>query len=130
MIELATVTHFLNKVGIKISGCVVKEELVRWYAGNFTERIVEYPLVFSHLPKTKAKILDVGCRYSLLPIQLASMGHQVYGIDLFDYRKRHPNFSFFKGDSLKPPFKKEFFDVVIAVSTVEHIGLFLRREEG
>lgn len=67
----------LRSLGIKIPEIGLKEELVRFLVETKSERIVEIPLVLSNLPTNKATILDVGCRYSLLSIQLASLGHRV-----------------------------------------------------
>ena len=43
----------------------------------FTERIIEYPIVFHLLNKDYKKILDFGCVEDLLPIHLASLGYRV-----------------------------------------------------
>src|SRR5690348_13905524 len=50
------------------------------------ERIAEYPYVFSQLaryPGTNS-VLDVGSAFSLLPIQLATLGYKVTGLDIID----------------------------------------------
>jgi len=69
------------------------------------------------------KILDVGCCYSLLSIQLASMGYEVYGLDVEEYHYTHPNFRFVRSDIRKTNFPDEYFDVIVAVSTIEHVGI-------
>ena len=86
------------------------------------ERIVEEPFVFSNLPRRAKRILDVGCTESYLAIQLASLGFSVYGIDVRDYRLSHPNFHFVRDDISSTPFPDEYFDVVLAISSIEHIG--------
>lgn len=85
------------------------------------ERIIEYPQIFQWL-KPSGVVLDVGCVSSRLPIQLASLGFEVYGIDLGDYPCRHPKFHFYKVNLFEwtPPRK---FDIVIFLSTLEHLGL-------
>lgn len=104
------------------------KKLIReiFYGEVVSERIVEYPLVFSFLDykgeKENRKILDVGCYYSNLPIQLASMGFRVVGVDLQDYQLSHPNFRFIKGD-IRTVKIREKFDIVTSISTLEHIGL-------
>lgn len=45
------------------------------------------------------------------------------GVDLQDYNFRHTNFKFLKGNFLNNDFKDQEFDVVVAVSTIEHCGL-------
>lgn len=90
---------------------------------SIDERIVEYPFVYQNLGLEKGKVLEVGCWGSRLPIELASQGFDVYGVDIVKYPLSHPNFTFVQADICKMPFQNNFFDVVIAVSTVEHIGL-------
>lgn len=87
------------------------------------ERIVEYPLIFRWLePRPGARVLDIGCCSSRLPIQLASLGYEVHGLDIQEYRFHHPNFHFHQSDIFQwtPEHK---FDTVIAVSAIEHFGL-------
>ena len=121
--SISNITNLLIKFNIKIPENYMKEEIVRFATEARTERIVETPEVLRNIPSKNVKILDVGCRYSLLPIQLASLGNEVYGIDIYPYKRRHPNFHFTKLDILKAKFKRSFFDVVISLSTIEHIGL-------
>jgi SAM-dependent methyltransferase len=93
--------------------------------GVVSSRIIEYPFVFKNLidiPKG-GKILDVGCCYSLLSIHLASVGYKVYGLDIEEYHYIHPNFRFVKGDIRKTSFPDEYFDAVVAISTIEHVGI-------
>lgn len=96
-----------------------------FYAEVVSERIVEYPKVISEITKNLkpgAKILDIGCYYSNLPIQLASMGYKVTGLDLQRYTLTHPNFKFLQGDVRSIKFQNKY-DAVSLVSTLEHIGL-------
>ena len=86
-----------------------------------SERIVEYPVILRWL-RSQGKVLDIGCVSSRLPMQLASMGYEVYGIDVRDYPLHHPNFHFQKTDLfLWKPDKK--FDAIILLSALEHFGL-------
>ena len=90
-----------------------------------SSRIVEYNWVLTHLGNVR-KILDVGSTTSLFPIQLASIGYDVYSIDPRNYVEwhglTHPKMKFVQGDITQTPFTSEFFDAVIAISTIEHIG--------
>lgn len=101
----------------------MKEDIVRFLTESTSERVVEIPLIFKHIPLSPKRILDVGCRYSMLSIQLASLGHEMHGIDINNYKYKHPNFIFHKGDILNSKFPKDYFDVIVALSTIEHIGL-------
>ena len=92
---------------------------------DYNERIVESPFVIRALGPVVSgmRILDFGCGESLLPITVATMGAEVVGVDLLDYAFEHPNFSFRKGDFLDTGFPDTHFDAVVAVSSIEHVGL-------
>lgn len=93
---------------------------------NVNERIVEIPFVLENLHlagKENFKILDVGCMESALPLMLASLGHEVYAIDIRRYPYTHPRLVFLSADICSMPFKAQVFDAVVAVSVVEHLGL-------
>lgn len=85
------------------------------------ERIVEYPQILRWMPDS-GTILDIGCVSSRLPIQLASMGYTVHGVDTRPYPYHHPNFTFFRSDlfTWTPP---QRYDIVCLVSVIEHFGL-------
>ncbi len=89
----------------------------------FSERVIEYPLIFQYLDKNWKRILDFGCVEDLLPMHLASLGYNVTGLDFRPYPFTHPNFEFIQADILSWQPQKEQYDCVISVSTIEHIGL-------
>jgi len=93
------------------------------FFGCRTSRTVEYDFVMKNIPSKARKILDVGSTGSLLPLKLAKRGYNVYSIDSREYHEHHPNLTFVKGDTLKSFFPDDFFDLVVCVSTIEHIGL-------
>lgn len=98
-----------------------------FYKSSVSERIVEEPFVLrsiNHLPKG-SRILDFGCYASIVPIQLASSGYKVVGVDYYNHPFRHPNFEFIQGDFLKAIFEKESFDCIYAISSLEHVGIGL-----
>lgn len=91
---------------------------------NLSERIVEYPFVLRNLNLTKGGlVLDVGCGSSYFPPILASLGYRTYGIDIEDYPVETPNFKFVKTDVRRTGFPDAFFDRILVVSTMEHIGI-------
>jgi len=87
------------------------------------ERVVEYPWILQNLDITKGTILDVGCCHSFLSHELIARGLEVYGVDVKPYPERHPDLRFYQVDVTKMPFPDDYFDRVVAVSTIEHIGL-------
>jgi len=93
------------------------------FFGYRTSRTVEYDFIMKNIPSKARKILDVGSTGSLLPLKLAKQGYDAYSIDYREYHERHPNLTFVKGDILKSLFADDFFDLVVCVSTIEHIGL-------
>ncbi len=65
------------KKGLSIWGRSKRDRCIPVYS----ERIIEYPLLFQQLPQASRRILDFGCVETLLPIQLCSLGHIVSGLD-------------------------------------------------
>jgi len=84
------------------------------------ERNTEYIWVWRNLIP-EGRILDVGCCESRLAEVLSGLGYAVWGIDLRDY----PNapFHFVKGDIRRTSFQSSFFNQIIGVSTIEHVGM-------
>jgi SAM-dependent methyltransferase len=85
------------------------------------ERIVEYPQVLRWI-STGGTVLDIGCASSRLPMQLASLGYEVHGLDLRLYPFEHPNLHFHQ-DSLFSWNPQRTFDTILLISTLEHLGL-------
>jgi len=89
-----------------------------------TERIVEVPFVHRHLPYPfRGRLLDVGYLESEIIYQAASLGFETWGIDIRPAAAQFPGIHYVQGDVVKYPFEPHSFDVVVALSTVEHIGL-------
>jgi SAM-dependent methyltransferase len=85
------------------------------------ERIVEYAVVLRWMPAS-GRVLDVGCVSSRFPMHLASLGYEVCGIDVRPYSLTHRNFHFVKNDLFQWN-TEERFDVITAISTIEHFGI-------
>jgi SAM-dependent methyltransferase len=90
---------------------------------SINARIVEHPWVFMNLGLEGGRILDVGCCSSSLSIELASLGYPVWGIDVRPYGLTHPNFTFVHEDICRCSLPDGSFDRVLAISTIEHIGV-------
>jgi len=87
-------------------------------------RIVEYPWILRNMP-AKGRVLDVGSTGSQLPLMLLGLGYEVWTVDVREYEFEgvNKNLHCIKGDIRNTNFPDSFFDIVIAVSTIEHIGL-------
>jgi SAM-dependent methyltransferase len=113
----------LGRIAFWSSVLVKKFKLLR---GGWSQRAVEYPMVLRQLnafvPKS-ARVLDVGCSESLLSHELLARGYEVWGIDINDYLCKPAAMVFVKQDARNTGLPSNFFDAVVCVSTIEHIGL-------
>jgi len=89
---------------------------------GLSDRAIERPFVFLNLPP-HGRVLDVGCTGSDLPLVLRGFGYEVVGLDTRLYQLAEPLFEFVRGDIRNTSFPDGRFDLVLAVSTIEHIGL-------
>jgi len=88
------------------------------------ERIIEVPWIFNSLNFQKpGKVLDVGWLESSVPLSLATAGFEVTGIDIRKGDISHPNLTQLQADICNSGLPKSAFDVVMMLSTMEHIGL-------
>ncbi len=97
--------------------------------GLLTSRMIEYPFIVQKLDGLpRGKVADVGCTdpNNFPASTLATLGWQVYGIDLREYPYEHPNFRLVREDIRWTSFPDAFFDCAYAVSTLEHIGFASR----
>ena len=93
------------------------------------EHLIQIPFLFRNV-KAPAKVLDIGSSASPAALQLAIMRYNVTGIDIEDYDKRHQNLKSLKGDFNTYDFGKDRFDIVIAMNTIEHMGLqYYKKDE-
>ncbi len=90
------------------------------------ERIIEIPWVINKLKKlNKKKILDVGCTLNFkYLINFFLKKNQIFFVNLF---KEKNNFfsnqiSYVQNDIRNSLFKDNYFDVITAISVIEHIG--------
>jgi len=98
--------------------------------GTLNSRLIEYPFIFKEMTQLRnGRVLDVGCTDggNFLSPTLATLGWDVFGIDIRPWIYTHTNFQFQTGDIAEgTDFPEDFFDVVIAVSSIEHFGLAQR----
>ena len=105
------------------SGALLPEN----YGFAIDERIIEYPWLFANLPLSSTIILDAG---SILNHEL------IAGTNLSEKRKIHimtlapegnnylqdQGVSYLYGDLREIPIKDNYYDAVVCLSTLEHIG--------
>jgi hypothetical protein len=86
------------------------------------EHLVQLPFLFRNI-RPPAKVLDIGSCGSPAALQLAMLRYNVTGIDFSEYARRHQNLRSLTGDFNSYDFKKDRFDIVIAMNTIEYMGL-------
>lgn len=102
--------------------------IIKWLLlslGWSDQRVIEYPWLLKQLKLLKpgSIILDVGCSESILSCELISRKYNVVGIDIQNYVFKSPRMLFVKRNILDTGFPSKFFDGIIMISTIEHIGL-------
>jgi SAM-dependent methyltransferase len=89
------------------------------------ERSVEVPWALQRIGGAR-RVLDVGCSTSDYLAELAQdephRGRRVYGLDP-DAPQPIRNVGIVKGTVVAPPFPTASFDLILCISTVEHVGL-------
>lgn len=103
------------------------EMLAHGYGFRIDERIVEYPWFFSRLPRSSGKLLDAG---SVLNAEYL-LGHEkLASKKLFIATLAPESKSFWRNgisyvfeDLRDSAFKDAYFDWIVSLSTIEHIGL-------
>ena len=104
-----------------------QEKLPEAYGAGMDERVVEYPWFFAKLNGSDKKILDAGSalnNYLILTVPQLE-GRDLYIMTLADeggYKLRNQPVYIY-GDLRKTDFAEDFFDVVVSISTIEHIGM-------
>jgi len=109
---------------------VFREALLRvWPRGirralHLTERVAEIPFAIQGLALPRgSRILDVGARWSPLPLFLSAMDYRVVAVDLSPFPIQGSGPQFVLADMRRPPFREGVFDGATIVSTLEHVGL-------
>lgn len=97
------------------------------YGARIDERAVEYPWVFAQLAEYPGQVLDAGSalnhRFLLdrIPLKNARLTIMTLAPEKRCFWERSISYVF--GDLRKTSFADAAFDVVVSVSTIEHIGL-------
>jgi 2-polyprenyl-3-methyl-5-hydroxy-6-metoxy-1,4-benzoquinol methylase len=101
--------------------------LSRFNRADQTEgRMIEYAFILKNIiqeAKLNARILLVGCAGDVLSTILPVLGYKVIGLDVKYVPLKYQGFIFTQQDIRNTSFLDNYFDVVVAVSTIEHVGL-------
>lgn len=117
-------SKILNYLLENISRVKISSLLKNRYKVVLSEQIVENPLILRHLREKDKTILDFGGFESLLALQLSAIGYKVSVLDQRKYPFCHPNLSVYCFDLFDNTLEiNEKFDVIISISTIEHLGL-------
>ncbi len=120
----ALVDKALDRLYDRVSHWRIRRMQTIGYKLVVSEQIVENPLVFRNLRPGDKSVLDFGGFESVLPLQLSAIGYHVTVWDQRAYPFRHPNLDvlcqdlFVTGQAMD-----QTFDVIVSVSTIEHLGL-------
>jgi hypothetical protein len=100
----------------------IERRIVRLFGGR-SSRDVEYDFVYRNVNRRNLRILDIGGYESLIPLVFARAGHKVTAYDFRPYTERNPNLQIIQGDFMKNQLPHKSFDIILLISTIEHIGL-------
>jgi 2-polyprenyl-3-methyl-5-hydroxy-6-metoxy-1,4-benzoquinol methylase len=103
---------------------------------RYSEKYLAYDWILnSPLVSPGKRVLDIGCGDSLFPSKLAGLGYQSHAVDISNdgcIAARDSRVNFKKTDVCDMPFQSGAFDIIIAISALEHVeedGMGLAVEE-
>jgi SAM-dependent methyltransferase len=108
--------------------------LPKGYGYGYDERVVEYPWVLSRLREGKSRLLDAGSVFNFLEI-IESPKLSGKDITIFTLAPENKAFwekgiSYHYGDLRQIPFRDGWFDEIVSISTLEHVGMDNRMYTG
>jgi SAM-dependent methyltransferase len=98
------------------------------YGVRLDERVVEYPWLFSRLPAHPGKVLDAGSvlNFDYILAHPSLTTKQIFISTLAPeaaWQRVRQNVSYVYEDLRQTCFRDEYFDWIVSVSTLEHVGL-------
>jgi hypothetical protein len=92
---------------------------------RLNSRILEVPFAHAAMADLSAGsvVIDVGSNESLLAMELAVAGFQVYSVDFRGYPLQHPRLITVEDSVLHWAGPAQPVDAIFSISTIEHIGL-------
>lgn len=114
---------FIGRLALKLS---IWHKHLGLRLGYMSQRAVEYPWVLktlrSFIPQG-SRVLDVGCAESVLTHELIAYGYDVWCVDINVPMFAPKCAKFVRTDIRKTSFPDNFFDAIVVVSTIEHVGM-------
>ena len=97
------------------------------YGWRLDERVIEYPWVFSKILDTSSTFLDAGSvmNFDDLLTRLRSMKKEISILTLAPEKQCYwyKSISYNFADLRRLPFRDEWFDEIVCISTLEHVGM-------
>ncbi len=122
---IASRTNFLTK--ILSTSFFDLQKLPKNYGIGFDERVFEYPWIFSRLSKNRATLLDAGSVFNFgYILNHSGLKEKKITISTLAPEKNcfwFKNVSYVFEDFRKSCFKDDYFDEIVCLSTLEHVGL-------
>lgn len=101
--------------------------LPQYYGEFLDDRVVEYPWFISRITQESGKLLDAGSAlnfsYILQHKNLLKKEITIATLEPESYCYWHQRISYVFCDIRDLPFKDNFFDAVVSISTLEHLGM-------
>ncbi|MBM2817602.1 MAG: O-antigen chain-terminating methyltransferase [Parcubacteria group bacterium] len=115
-------TYYKQDECERYKDCVLLHKIIRSQPPA-SDRYIEYPWMLENIKITSGKILDIGSTicdrlFATLPKTI-----EVHGINLNKKLIKNNEIKFKTGDIRKTDYQSEYFDCVVCISTLEHIGV-------
>ena len=108
--------------------------LPKGYGYGYDERVVEYPWVLSRLYKGKSRLLDAGSVFNFPEIvenpKLSGKDITIFTLAPENKAFWEKGISYHYGDLRQLPFRDNWFDEIVSISTLEHVGMDNRMYTG
>jgi len=106
------------------------EPLPGGYGYGYDERVVEYPWALTRLSQNEGKLLDAGSVLNFLEIienpRLAGKKLTIFTLAPENKAFWEKGISYNYGDLRELPFRDDWFDEIVSISTLEHVGMDTR----
>lgn len=97
------------------------------YGYGYDERVIEYPWVLSRLSDEKSRLLDAGSVFNFPEIietpKLVGKDITIFTLAPENKAFWEKGISYHYGDLRQLPFKDNWFDEIVSISTLEHVGM-------